>query len=406
MNNFRRKILYLSLEICNKLLPFLALPIFARYLSTEEFGIVSNFITLFFVLSVFIGFSAESYLSINMYEKEGYELKKIVGNQLIISFLSLFVLVLMCYLLESFVFKHLGLQKGYVLLCLGSVLFSYIIKLFFILLRFGEKDWLFFLSQFILIVLNIGLALISVVIMDDKLDARLMSFFSAYFIVGVLACFYLRNRVVIVFDKQLIKDICRFGLPIVPYQLAKWGRNGVDKIIVTNLLGLGSNGLYAYSFQLANIPSFIGNGLNLELSPRLFKLLKSKKRFEVIMKFYQPYIIIILISTLAYCILILFLSDEIYLKQFQFDRILFFLLITASVFHAIALILGNYFQYFKMNRVVTKITLTCTFIGVVLNYIFTLNFGLYGTAVTFFLVELFIMIGLIVKIRSIKNIGL
>ena len=395
MNSSLKKVLYIGTEIVNKIVPFLALPIFANYLSKEEFGTVANFNVLFFIFSIIVGLSTEGYLSTKFYFSSRTKRSLITGNLIITATITLVVLLPILYLIRGVFFQYFNINYLFVFFCIIATYFNFIIRLYLIHCRFTENHVAFFISQFSVVALNIGLSVLAVIYLDDKLFARIASLSISYVAFGIVALFLLSKFSIFRYNKILSIKSLKFGIPLIPYQLAKWGRNGLDRLIITNVIGIAANGIYSYNFQISNIPSYIGNSLNLELTPKLYKALKKESGGNKIFKILLPYIVIISVAFVAYVLGIYILKDYIFVKQFKFDYIAFSLILCGSLFHSFALLLNNFFFFWEKNVMLTRVTVIASIGSVALNIWFTTIWGLYGTCLTFLIVEILIFVALL-----------
>lgn len=390
-----KKLLYIGAEIVNKLVPFLALPIFANYLSSEEFGVISNFNVLFFIFSIFIGLSTEGYLSVKFYNSSPIKRRLIIGNLILIATATLMLMIPIVYLFSGLIFQYFYLNSLLLLYCILATYFSFLIRLYLIQCRFTESHIEFFVTQFSLVTLNIGLSLFAVIYLEDKLFARLGSLTFSYVALGIMVFFILRKHALFRFSLILSRKSLKFGVPLIPYQLAKWVRNGLDRLIITNIIGISGNGIYSYNFQISNIPSYIGSGVNSELTPVLFKALKNGVNGKMLMSILTPYVGIIAFSFLMYVGAVLLLKDVFFTQHFKFDIVLFSLVLFGSLFHSVALLLNNFFFFWEKNILVTRITVVASICSAIMNLSFTSIWGIFGTCLTFFVVEVAICILLV-----------
>lgn len=392
MKDTLRKLLYIATEIFNKILPFLALPIFANYLSTEEFGVVSNFNVLFFIFSIFIGLSTEGYLTVKFYNSSVLKRGLIIGNLIIVASITLVVMIPVVFLLSDLILQYFYVNIFFLYLCILASYFSFVIRLYLVYCRFTESHVAFFISQCTLVSLNVGLSLLAVIYFEDKLFARIGSLSFSYVIFGIIIFFILRKHAIFRFNLILSRKSLKFGVPIIPYQLAKWARNGLDRVIISNVVGIAGNGIYSYNFQISNIPSYIGNSVNLELTPILFKAMKKGGDSRKIFSILTPYVAIITISFLFYVVGVLVLKDYIFTRHFKFDIFLFLVVLLGSLFHSFAMLINNFFFYWEKNLLLSRITVFASLISAILNFLFTGIWGIYGTGLTFLVVEVSICI--------------
>ncbi len=59
------------------------------------------------------------------------------------------------------------------------------------------------------------------------------------------------------FDRKLLKDLLRIGLPCTPSFLIYWLFNSCDKLMITNMISLGAEGIYAAASKLGHVSQLI-----------------------------------------------------------------------------------------------------------------------------------------------------
>ena len=80
--------LYTATNFVNSAIPFLMLPVYTRYLSPYDYGIVATFQILVSFISPFIGLSLTGAISVKYYDNSGIDLPKYITNCMIIIFVS------------------------------------------------------------------------------------------------------------------------------------------------------------------------------------------------------------------------------------------------------------------------------------------------------------------------------
>lgn len=59
------------------------------------------------------------------------------------------------------------------------------------------------------------------------------------------------------FDRKLLKDLLRIGIPITPNFLIYWVFNSCDKLMITNMIDIGAEGIYAVASKLGHVSQLI-----------------------------------------------------------------------------------------------------------------------------------------------------
>lgn len=80
---------------------------------------------------------------------------------------------------------------------------------------------------------------------------------------AMIVFFWIRNKDFFIkgsFNKKIAKELFKIGLPLLPTFLIYWLYNSMDKIIITNMLGLNDLGIYSIGSKLAQISQLIYAG--------------------------------------------------------------------------------------------------------------------------------------------------
>jgi len=94
---FKASGIYTLSSIINAAIPFLLLPLLTRYLSPEEYGIVSMYALLLSITSVFTGLSVHGAINRAYFDEKINNHKEYVWNSLIILFISSFLTFLIYF---------------------------------------------------------------------------------------------------------------------------------------------------------------------------------------------------------------------------------------------------------------------------------------------------------------------
>ena len=115
-----------------------------------------------------------------------------------------------------------------------------------------------FLSAFFTIVFN----LIFILVLDLKAYGMLLGTFLGQFIAFIYLLFitkiykYIKIKK---FKKNVLSIMLKYSIPLIPNSLAWWVFNASDRVIVTGLLGVGQNGIYAAAIKFSTIITILYN---------------------------------------------------------------------------------------------------------------------------------------------------
>lgn len=368
-------------KICTQLITFFLLPIYTAVLTTEEYGIVDLLNTLVSLLIPIITLQIEQgvfrFLVDCRNNKE--EIKKtisttivFVGEQLLIyliifgiaSFwinnpykyflaLNLVVAIVTSILLQ--ICRGLGDNARY---AMGSFIVgvcTVILNIIFIVsFRWGAYGMLLatFLGNFICILYII-------------FSKKIMQFFS-----------------VKSYDKEKLKQILKFSLPLVPNIISWWIVNTSDRSIITLFLGIGLNGIYATATKFSGVITTIYTVFNLTWTESASvnidvedKDIFFNKILDIIMRIFGSLIIgVIAVIPFVFSILVKNKFQESY---FQIP-----ILLVGSMFSILVSFVGSIYIAKKVTKEVAKTSVLAAIINIIINLIFIKKIGLYAASIS------------------------
>ena len=119
-------------------------------------------------------------------------------------------------------------------------------------------------------------------------------------------------------DKQLVKNMVKYSIVLVPNSLMWWIMNSSDHVMVTAMIGIAANGVYAISYKLPSILSALSTVFNQAWAYSAIHEDKSDDRVAFNNNMYDKLVRFLLIVTiLLMCIMKPFM--KIYVSEAYFD---------------------------------------------------------------------------------------
>ncbi|WP_313304622.1 oligosaccharide flippase family protein [Empedobacter sp.] len=384
--------LYTIFDILSKAIPFILLPVITRYLSTQDFGTLTNFSVVMQISTMLCGFSTYSFLSISYFKLAKNELSKYYSNLSYIIILISILLISLSYIFQNHFQTYLGINFQYQFFGIITGTSIAIFTLYSTLLRMENKIISFGIWQVINSLIIAVLAILFVVFYNWGWKGRAISFFLGN-ILTVFVLIYILYKSRILFKKlelSKIKEIFSFGLPLVPHTLSFWFKSGMDKLIITTLIGLSANGVYSIALTLASLIGVFTNSFFGAFSPILFENLTiierstDIKQINSIKEKLVRYTVIYLIILFCVCILsfyimkflipIFFIGD--YVKSLNYLPVIFCTLF----FEGIYSIMSGYIFFRKKTKTLGIITFSSSVLQMLLTFLLVRKFGLIGAA--------------------------
>jgi len=250
--------------------------------------------------------------------------------------------------------------------------------------------------QFAEMLLNYSLSIFFIIILKEGWSGRIKGYSIAVILFSGLALFLIfrKKYTILKFHYPHIKEIIKFGIPLIPHLIASWARINIDRILITRFVNLGSTGMYYVGFQVGMVVDFLGAAFLKAYSPHLYKNLSTINEYKKkqIAKHNYIYFLTILLSSL----LLGFLANK-FLPLFLGTN--FFG--SASVVPWIALGFGFqacyravalFIFYEKNTSTLSWISITALLFHAAICYAMTKNSGILGAAQAFAISNLLIFI--------------
>ncbi len=375
---------YVAFDALNKGIPFLLLPILTRYLETREYGIVAMFSTLVGILMVFTGLSVHGAVNVNFFRLERGEFRSFVANAFIILFTSSSLVFVIVLTLGDFFSEFLELPEVWVLVAVIVAASQFITTINLILWQAEQKPKYFGWYEFCLTLFNFGMSMFLVVHQEMGWTGRLLGSSITTIAFACLSLFIIfkRGYIHLEFNSNHIKEGLKFGVPLIPHALSGWITTGLDRVIITTLVGLGATGLYSAGHQVGMIVGILVAAISRAFSPYLFEKLKDddevfKKTIVKVSYIYFLGIALFAVSLglLSHKLLPLFLG-----LRFASSADVVIWVALGYAFNGMYLVVVQFIFYEKKTHWLSMVTVSGALIHAGLCYVLVQTYGAVGAA--------------------------
>ena len=388
---FKASGIYTLSSIISAAIPFLLLPLLTRYLSPEEYGIVSMYALLLSITSVFTGLSVQGAINRAYFDEKIKEHKEYVWNSLIILFASSSFTFLIYILLNNYISSLTGVPASWVWSVVLVSFFQFVINS---LLTIYQAQLLAFKYAKIQIgqsLVNALLTILFVVILLLGWKGRLLAQILSILLFGIIVFFILYKYYTVKrINLYYIKHALKFGVPLIPHTIGGMLMTLTDRFIISNILGLEKVGIYTVGLQLGMVLGIITESFNKAYVPWLFEKLNQndENMKRKIVKFTYIYFFgIIFLTCLMFFILKILFPIFVGENFFEAERVILWILL-GNAFGGMYFMVTNYIFYVYKTHILAIITLVVGILNVPITfYIVKLN-GEVGAAQGFLIVNI------------------
>ena len=225
--------------LVSRILAVLLLPLYTRYLSPSDYGVVETLIALTTVVGIALSAGIGSaffrfYFDSNEPAARRRVLRTSFWFIMGMATLGLVVGVAFAGELSQFLFgttKDAKLVAASFVGLWAGMNWAQLTNLF----RVEERSVAFVSASVANILVTVGATLILVVALDKGPIGVIVGNFTGTLVVYSVLVFYRREQLGLEFDRKLLRQMNRFGLPLVPTALFLWVTNFSDRIFLAKL---------------------------------------------------------------------------------------------------------------------------------------------------------------------------
>lgn len=378
--------IYLSSNMMAALVPFVFLPILARYLTKEEFGQVAIFQTLVALLVPIISFNCLTFSTRHFYDKHLSDEDKCYYNDtcLLIFYVFSFVIFSIFFLFDGYLKKILSLDVNWILLAVLSAFFQFLFRFRLAHYQVREKALPYGFLQVSFAIISFFSSILLILSIDDKSFGRVLGIFIPSLFFGIFSYYSLIKGKVISFNIKVsvkrLRIILLYSIPLMPHVICGFLLASLDRLIINNKLGLSYTGVYMLALQVSMGMGIFFDAINKAFSPWLFKNLEQRNMVSIrnIIKGTYLFYILLLILGLSSYFWGPYLVSLIGGDKYREAESLIGFLIMGQIFSGMYLMITNYLIFEKKNKHLSFITLLTVIVYISSFYLLISAFGLVG----------------------------
>lgn len=183
------------------------------------------------------------------------------------------------------------------------------------------------------------------------------------------------------FDKKMLKQLLMIAIPLFPNFLIYWVYNSFDKVMITNMLGIGESGIYAVGAKIGSVSQLIYLAFAGGWQYFSFATMKEENQVKSNSLIYEylgiiSYIATILMSSFSYLIFKILFEEE-YLRAYIVAPYLFMAPLLQMLFQVAC----NQFLVIKKTWPNLFILIIGAVLNIILNYVLIPILGIEGAAI-------------------------
>lgn len=305
--------------ILSKLIVFILIPIYTSKLTPEEYGYFDLLFTVTTIAAVFGMMQMDTGFQRFYYEKDDpiYKKKLVSSTFFIINICSICTILLVLFSLNTISLKWFaGGYKGELLVVTIAILITNLYTYFLCILRFDNKPKFFALISILSAFLNALISIVLVFAFNMGVLGAVLADLIAHTTIVVLLIYIERDKLGILLNKILIKDVLKFSIPQVPARLGGVANSYINRFFMVSMFSATAIGLYSLGLKIASAIFLIQTAFTLAWKPYLYKILNKDGHKVIIRRVSTVSVVIVCSISLLLALfsreLILIVSNKTY----------------------------------------------------------------------------------------------
>lgn len=368
-------------KICTQFVSFFLLPLYTALLSTEEYGIVdllNTYISLLIPLLFFQIDQAIFRFLIDVRENDKEKIK-IISSSLITVLIQIIIYCCIYFCFNSFI------DNKYKLFLLGNIIASMISGLLLQISRGLGDNFSYSIGS---LISGAGTVILNVIfIVCFKWGA--IGMLTATMIANILCSIFVfikkqlyRYIKIKSFDKNTIKSLWKYSIPLVPNQLSWWIINASNRTIISYFLSVSANGIFSAANKFSSICVTIFGIFNITWAESASIYINDKdnsKFFSNIVNSTLKIFIALCFGIIAFMPFVfsfLITGDSYADAYYQIP-----ILMLSTIFSIAVSLFGSIYVALKKSKEIAKTSIYAAVINIIINILLIKFIGLYAASI-------------------------
>jgi O-antigen/teichoic acid export membrane protein len=374
--------IYTFSNIVNAGIPFLLLPVLTTYLTTEDYGVLSNFNALANIMIPLIGINLMSSVQVQ-FLKEEVDFKSYVSTGFYFNILLTLIFTLILAVFSGKVALLTGVPEQFLAFAILYGFFNTVIEVLLAVWRMEDKSWNYGIFRIGRTIVEIALVFLLVLVFRLDFSGSIYAMICSYGAATALAILVLIRKQILwgSFSREYLSHVLRYGIPLIPHSLSAVVIMYADKLILTHYHGLSANGVYSVGFMVGQLIGLLQNSFNQAWVPWVFQKLKKGEEADKVkmVKLTYIYIVAILIAV----VLLWLILPWIYMlfgKDFQQGREMVLWVALGFAFNGMYKMVSVYIFYLERTGIIAINTVIAAVLNIALSLLLIPDYGAMGAA--------------------------
>jgi O-antigen/teichoic acid export membrane protein len=242
--------------LVSRILAVLLLPLYTHYLSPSDYGQIETLVALVVVLTIVLRFGISSAFFRFYFDADDPAGRRLVLRTsfwftMAMATLGLVLVIALAAPISELLFdtsEAADLVRASAVALWAQMNYEQLTSLF----RVEERSVAFVLASLTNVLLTVGATILLVVVLDRGPLGVIVGNFTGTLLVYLALLGYRREQLGLQLDRPLLREMNRFGMPLVPSALLLWVTNFSDRFFLVKLADTTEVGLYSVGVRIAS----------------------------------------------------------------------------------------------------------------------------------------------------------
>jgi O-antigen/teichoic acid export membrane protein len=255
----RHSLVYGIGGLVSRILAVLLLPLYTHYLTRADYGAIETLIALTAVVVIVLRAGISSAFFRFYFDAKSEAERTLVVRTSFWFTMTMATAGLVVGLVFADAIAHAlnGMTPGLVRAAFVGLWAQMNYEQLTSLFRVEERSVQFALASLANVLVTIGATVLLVAVWHKGAVGVLVGNFTGTLVVYLVLLAHRRYQLGLEFSRSLLREMNRFGLPLVPSGLALWAINFVDRLFLNTISGAAETGLYSIGVRISSVIIFL-----------------------------------------------------------------------------------------------------------------------------------------------------
>jgi O-antigen/teichoic acid export membrane protein len=376
--------IYTVTSFANAAIPFLMLPLFTRYLTPEDYGVVAMYQVLLGIVGAFTGLNVHGAVIRRYYDRDVIDFPQYVSNCLYVLGGSVLITGILMWGLAAPISHYMQFPAGWLWTVLLSSAGQFLALLILYIWQAQEKPMKYAVFQISQTFSNVCVSALLVVGLGMGWKGRVLGQVFSCLVFGSLSLVLLQHGKWLRWElcEGYVRNALAFGLPLIPHAIGMYVITATDRVLLANLRGVAETGIYVVAIQIGMVVYLLQDSFNQAWVPWFYAELKRNdaQARRRIVKLTYAYDILITLVALGFAFAAAKLLGVFVGRKFVAAASYLPWVCMGYAFNGMYKMVTNYCFYAEKTRVVSCVTFCTAIVNAIACYLLIKMNGAVGAA--------------------------